>query len=86
MVMMLLSCTGLLGLASFLWLFGQAVCLTLKERLGHRTGLVVWPVAYLVIGVTGFNVYHSWYQAVLAFWLVFIGAKGGRATAENDER
>jgi hypothetical protein len=28
----------------------------------------------MVIGLTGFNIYHSWYQALLAFMLVLIGA------------
>ena len=41
---------------------------------GYRIGLVAWPAVFLIIGITGFNIYHSWYQALLAFFLVLIGS------------
>jgi len=72
-VLMLMSCTGICGLAAYAWLFFQAVKKVFQMQTGFRVGLLSWPVVLLVIGLTGFNIYHSWYQALLAFWLVFIG-------------
>ncbi|MEW6673999.1 MAG: O-antigen ligase family protein [Thermodesulfobacteriota bacterium] len=71
---MLLSSTGLLGLIVFFWLFITAVRVIVKDLKGFRYGLVSWPVVLIVIGLTGFNIYHSWYQALLAFMLILIGA------------
>ncbi|MBW1698395.1 MAG: O-antigen ligase family protein [Deltaproteobacteria bacterium] len=71
--LMLMACTGLLGLAAFLWLFINAVVFIFRDLRGYRLGLAVWPVVFLAIGLTGFNIYHSWYQALLAFFIVLIG-------------
>jgi len=71
---MLISSTGLLGLAAFIWLFIAVVRMVLGDLKGFRYGLISWPVVLMVIGLTGFNIYHSWYQALLAFMLVLIGA------------
>jgi hypothetical protein len=73
LILMLLACTGLLGLVAFFWLFINAVELIFKNITGYRIGLVIWPATFLTIGLTGFNIYHSWYQALLAFWIVLIG-------------
>ncbi len=73
LVLMLISSTGLLGLGAFTWLFIAATCLVFKNMGEFRYGLISWPAVLLVIGITGFNIYHSWYQALLAFWLVLIG-------------
>ncbi len=70
---MLISSTGLLGLAAFILLFVTAVLLIFKDPKGFRFGLVSWPVVLVFIGLTGFNIYHSWYQALLAFWLILVG-------------
>lgn len=72
--LMLIACTGVLGLAAFIWLFIAAVRIVFKDLKGFRYGLVSWPVVLIVIGLTGFNIYHSWYQALLAFMLVLVGA------------
>jgi O-antigen ligase len=71
---MLISSTGILGLATFLWLFINSVRLVVKNINGFRVGLVSYPVVLLVAGITGFNIYHSWYQALLAFLMVLIGS------------
>jgi len=79
--LMLLSSTGLLGLAAFAWLFVRASMAVTRFPGTRRAGLVTWPVVLLVIGLTGANIYHSWYQALLAFFLVYIAADdrpGGR--------
>jgi len=74
LILMLVSSTGLLGLTAFFWLFVNALRSIYKNSLGFRLGLATWPIVLLAIGITGFNIYHSWYQALLAFWLVLIGA------------
>jgi len=73
LILMLLSSTGLMGLAAFTWLFVTAVLLIFRNLKSFRYGLLSWPVVLFVIGLTGFNIYHSWYQALLAFMLVLVG-------------
>jgi len=72
---MLISCSGLLGLAAFVGLFVTAVRSIFKDFDGHRVALVSWPVVFLTIGITGFNIYHSWYQALFGFFMVLIGSQ-----------
>ncbi len=74
LVLMLLASTGLFGLFAFGWLFVQAFRLILSDLSAHRIGLLTWPVVVLVLGITGCNIYHSWYQALLAFFIVLIGS------------
>ena len=66
---------GLLGLAAFFWLFINAVVLIFRDITGPRIGLVIWPATFLTAGLTGFNIYHSWYQALLSFFIVLIGIR-----------
>ncbi len=75
LVLMILSCTGLFGLVSFAWLFVNATRMCFADLSGMRVGLATWPVVVLVIGLTGFNVYDSWYLALLSFLLVLIGSR-----------
>lgn len=72
---MVLACTGLAGLAAFAWLFVNAVRVIVRHLDGWGLGLISWPVALLVFGLTGFNIYHSWYQALQAFFLALIGVQ-----------
>ncbi|SHK80152.1 O-antigen ligase [Desulfatibacillum alkenivorans DSM 16219] len=73
--LMIGACTGFLGLAAFGWLMVRACRLIYANPKGWRNGLPAWPVVLLVIGLTGFNIYHSWYHALFAFFLVLSGAK-----------
>jgi len=73
--LMILSCNGLLGLGAFAWVFVSAVRSILKDVDGYRIALVSWPATFLVIGLTGFNIYHSWYQALFGFFMVLIGSR-----------
>jgi O-Antigen ligase len=70
---MVLACTGIAGMVAFMWLFVDAVRVILRHMEGWGMGLVTWPVVLLVFGLTGFNIYHSWYQALQAFLLALIG-------------
>ena len=72
-IFMLLSCTGLFGLAAFGWLFIRAVRMIFNRLEGARVALVPWPMVFLAIGITGFNIFHSWYQALFSFFAVLIG-------------
>ena len=73
LILMLLAATGLPGLAAFSWLFINAVKLIKRKETDYRAGLISWPIVFLVIGITGFNIYNSEYQALLAFFLVLAG-------------
>jgi O-antigen ligase len=84
LVLMLISCTGLLGLGAFTWLFIAANYLVFRNTGEFRYGLISWPAVLLVIGITGFNIYHSWYQALLAFWLILIGVEDSAIKAKLD--
>lgn len=67
----LISCTGVLGLMSFCWLFINAIRITFQKKVsGWRFGLMTWPIVFLVIGLAGWNIFGSQYQAVFAYFMV----------------
>jgi len=74
--LMLASSTGILGVAAFGWLFINAIRLILKNSAGHRVGLMAWPAVIFVMGLTGFNIYHSWYLALFTYLMVLIACDG----------
>ncbi len=86
LILMLLACTGIFGLASFLWLFAAVVRCLLADMRGSRVSLAAFPVVFLVVGATGFNIYHSWYQALLAFFMVLIGSPSGDDGNDENDR
>ncbi|VEN74458.1 O-antigen polymerase [Candidatus Desulfarcum epimagneticum] len=71
--LMLAAGTGILGVAAFAFLFVNIIRGVLKNTAGHRVGFVVWPGVFFLIGLTGFNIYHSWYQALFAYLVAMIG-------------
>jgi len=74
--LMIGASTGLVGLAAFTWLFVAAVRLIFKKPQGVRAGLVSWPAVLFSIGLTGYNIYDSWYLALVTFFLALIGVSG----------
>jgi len=76
--LMLLACGGIAGFCMFLWLFVNAVRLVCTHTDGWRLGLIPWPVVALLIGLTGSSIYHNWYQAVFAYFIVLTGCTGGK--------
>ncbi len=74
--LMLLSCTGILGLISFLWLFASCIWAAVKNTMPWKYGLATWPVVFLVNGLAGSNIYNSWYQALFAFFAVLALTSG----------
>ncbi|MDI6795734.1 MAG: O-antigen ligase family protein, partial [Desulfatibacillaceae bacterium] len=73
LALMLLASTGIAGLGAFAWLFVRACKLVFASPKGWRLGLVSWPAVLLVAGLTGYNIYYSWYQALVAFFLTLAG-------------
>lgn len=72
--LMVLACTGVLGLGAFLWLFVNIVRLTLLRAPPRlREGLVVWPTVLLVVGLTNLHFYGDWYQALMVYLTAFTG-------------
>jgi O-antigen ligase len=74
LALQILSCTGLLGLAAFAWLFINATRMCFADRFSMGVGLVSWPLVVIVFGLTGFNIYDSWYLALLTLSLALIGS------------
>ena len=75
MILMLLSTTGIAGLTAFGWLFVNAVKMAFQKLDGWRWGLITFPFVIFGIGLTGFNIYHGWYQSLVAYILVLIGIR-----------
>lgn len=76
LVLMLLSSTGLMGLAAFGWLFVKVCRLVYCNPSGIRLGLLGWPVALLVLGISGENIYYSWYSALVSYLFAVAGSIG----------
>lgn len=74
LVLMLLSSTGILGLLAFGWLFVRACGMIWKAPKGLRLGLAGWPVALLVLGISGENIYYSWYHALVSYLFALAGS------------
>jgi O-antigen ligase len=85
LILMLLACTGISGFAAFVWLFVKAFQRILSDLSGFRIGLLTWPAVLSVLGITGCNIYHSWYQALFAFFIVLIGSNIGNQNEPQKE-
>ena len=83
-LLMLAASTGVVGVFGFSWLLINAVRAIYRNLEGFRVGLAIWPVVLLVLGITGFNIYHSWYQALTAFFLVLAGCDAFGKLKEQD--
>jgi O-antigen ligase len=71
LVLHILSCTGIIGLLSFCWLYINHLKLILKTKIeGWKTGLITWPAVFLTIGLTGWNIYGSQYQILFAYFMI----------------
>jgi O-antigen ligase len=69
----LISCTGILGVASFCWLFVNCIRLVICkiDLCGHA--MITWPVVFFVIGLTGWNIYGAQYQTIFAYFAALTG-------------
>ena len=73
LVLQLITCTGLLGLAVFTWLFINACRLIKRNHEGLRLGLIPWPIVFLVVGLTGWNIFDPYYTSLFVYFLGLIG-------------
>lgn len=73
-----LSSTGLLGSLVFIWLFCSVVWVLPRNLAGWRYGLIPWPAVFLVIGLTGWNIFGAQYLPIFAFWVVLTALPGLR--------
>lgn len=72
--LMILACTGLVGMAAFVWLFVNIVIAVYTRTEPHyRYGLAVWPIVFLVIGLTNLHFFGDWYQALFVYLTAFTG-------------
>ncbi len=66
----ILSSTGLLGALVFAWLFVCIVRMVVRDLSGWRYGMLPWPAVFLMIGLTGWNIFGAQYLPIFAFWVV----------------
>ncbi len=86
LILMLLASTGISGFGAFVWLFVKVLQCILNDFSGYRIGLLTFPVVLLVLGITGCNIYHSWYQALFAFLIVLIGSNIGNQNEPQKQK
>lgn len=83
--LMLMAATGLAGLAAFLWLYVVSIRKIFSCRVSWRGGLVTWPAVVFVLALFGYNIYHSWYQALFVFMVALIGTSVVKQKTVNRE-
>ncbi|MFZ5571080.1 MAG: O-antigen ligase family protein [Thermodesulfobacteriota bacterium] len=64
-----LSSTGILGSLVFVWLFFSIVRRVSGGLSGWRYGLLTWPAVFIMIGLTGWNIFGAQYLPIFAFWV-----------------
>ncbi len=69
----LLSSTGILGLGAFVWLFFNLVRLVFLKKYLYCYALLTWPVVFLTIGLTAWNIYGAQNQALFTFFAAMTG-------------
>ena len=79
LVLQLLTCTGILGLATFAWLFVNACRFVANNHQGLLLGLIPWPVVFLVVGLTGWNIFDPYYTSLFVYFLGFMGGPNDNA-------
>lgn len=68
LVLMILSCTGIVGFVVFIWLFFKIVHIAFTQSEPHfRCGLILWPLIFLINGLTGWSFYANWYHSLFAY-------------------
>lgn len=68
--LMLLACTGLFGFSVFSYLIVGAIRPLMGHCDGWRKGLITAPIVLVLIGLTGFNIFHSWYHALFIYLML----------------
>lgn len=73
LVLQLLSCTGILGLVAFAWLYFNTFRLIAADHDNWRSGLLSWPIVFFIIGLTGWDIYGNSVPAIMVFFIVLAG-------------
>ena len=68
----LLTCNGIVGLGTFMWVLWQVVNNLRRHMQSWRTGLLSWPVICITIGLTGWNIYDPFYTTLIFYFLAII--------------
>ena len=68
----LLACNGLVGLATFFWVFLNAIRIVRRHFSSWPAGLSSWPFICVGIGLTGWNIYDPFYTTLIFYFLTFI--------------
>ncbi len=75
LILQLLSCTGLWGLLSFFWLLTNATRQLLKDIPSRWLGLETCPFVVVGIGLTGWNIYGTFYANIVMFFIAWMGSQ-----------
>jgi O-antigen ligase len=74
-----LGCTGILGFFSFCWLFINLLRLLFQTQVSDwHFGLITWPFVFIVIGLTGWNIFGSQYQTVFTYFMTLTAVSVNR--------
>jgi hypothetical protein len=83
---MLISCTGIIGTVAFSWLLYRAIREIWEGHSRYRPGLLTWPIVFITIGVTGWNIFGSWHQSLFAYFMAFIGSEFTKITLNETKK
>ena len=75
LILQLLSCTGIWGLLSFFWLLINAIRQWLADVPSRWIGLGTCPFVLVGIGLTGWNIYGTFYANIVMFFIAWMGAR-----------
>ena len=71
--LMLLACTGIPGIMAFSWLFLRLAINSIQIQNQHPEVIAILTV-FIIIGLTGYNIYHSWYISLFAYLATMAGS------------
>jgi O-antigen ligase len=73
LVLQLLTCVGICGLIAFSVLFVSTVRMIIRNENDWHKGLMTWPIVFLVVGLTGWNIFDAWYTSLFVFFISLAG-------------
>ncbi len=80
----ILSSLGIVGSLCFCWFFVNIIrCVFSGGMDGWRSGLSTWPAVFLVIGLTGWNIFGAQYLPIFAYFLALTAISYGEKQFVN---
>ena len=67
-----LTCTGIMGLISLIWIYINTIKIILKNLKTHIV-FMSFPIVFFTIGLTGWSPFDSFYASCVFYFLAFIG-------------